>query len=97
MAQIELDYYDTIRKADRLEELSRKLRAIAERSVYSGLSAIDSTWSGTAADLYKKKTRIYAEQLLSQAKELEQLAKGIRSSAERLKRVDETFSTIFGR
>ncbi len=96
MGQIELDYYDTIRKADRLEELAGKLRLIANAQIYRGLHAAESTWTGAAADQYKKKTRIFAEQMISQAGELERLAKAIRSSAERLKRIDEAFGSMIG-
>lgn len=96
MTQIEIDYNDTLKKADRLEELAKRLNEIAKSKMAGIQSGISRNWKGSAAELYRKKTATLARQLTSQAKSIRSTANSIRSAAEEYRRLERLANSIFG-
>lgn len=96
MAFIEIDYADTIRKADRLEELAVKLNNIAAAKMAELQSGMNRNWKGSASAIYQKKTNTLIQQITSQAKSLKSAAKSIRKSAEDYRRLEQLANTLFG-
>lgn len=96
MALIDIDYQDTLRKADRLETLANDLRNISTRNLQDLQSGVGRTWRGSAAELYKRRTQTFSRQIESQAKELQSMARSLRASAERYRRLEEMANSIFG-
>lgn len=95
MAQIEIDYQDTIRKASRLETLARELRTVGTKDLQNLQSGVGRSWCGSAAEMYKKRTSTFSRQVESQARQLESMARSLRQSAERYRRLEELANSIF--
>jgi len=96
MALIDIDYRDTLRKAEQLERLASELRSISTRDLQDLRSGVGRTWRGSAAELYKKRSRTFSRQIESQAKELQRMARSLRQSAERYRRLEILAKGIFG-
>lgn len=96
MAFIEIDYWDTIKKADQLEELARDLRNIAAGDLSRIQSGVSRNWQGSAAQLYQKRTRTFSSQVEGQARQLQALARELRQAAERYRRLEQLASGLFG-
>lgn len=96
MTSIEIDYRDTIKKADHLEALAKELRKVASRDLQELQSGMGRSWRGSAAEMYKKRTTTFSRLIESRAKELEGLAQSLRQSAERYHWLEMTAQNIFG-
>lgn len=96
MAFIEIDYRDTLRKANELDRLARELRSIASRDLQDLQSGIGRSWRGTPAQQYQKRARTLSQKTLSQAKDLEKMARSLRAAAERYRMLELAAHTIFG-
>lgn len=96
MALIDIDYQDTLKKADRLEALASNLRSISTRNLQDLQAGVGRTWRGSAAELYRKRTQTFSRQVESQAKELQNMARSLRAAAERYRRLEELANSIFG-
>lgn len=96
MALIDIDYQDTLRKANRLEALANDLRGISTRNLQDLQAGVGRSWRGSAAELYKKRTRTFSNQIEAQARELQRMARSLRASAERYRRLENLANSIFG-
>lgn len=96
MSSIEIDYRDTLKKAEQLDSLSRELRAIASRDLSDLQSGVNQAWQGSCAELYKKRVRELAQQVEAQARTFQSIAGGLRRTAERYRILESTANGIFG-
>lgn len=97
MTLIEVDYRDTIKKADRLEELSAQLNKIATEKLADLKSGMGRNWKGSSSELFQKKTKTLIWQLTSQANNLRAAARDIRKAAENYRRLEQSANLIFGK
>lgn len=96
MALIEIDYVDTIRKAEELEQLARELKSISANGLEEIKSGIDAGWKGSASVLYKKKINELSHQLASQAEDLLKIAERLGKTAKRYQKLEQMAKNIFG-
>ena len=96
MALIDVDYQDTLRKAERLDELATKLDNIVMHDLESVYTGVNNSWHGTAADRYKSKERTYNGQIRARARRLRELARGLRQAAERYHRIEMAAKSLWG-
>ena len=87
--KIEMDYQNMIRKADRLEELSRQLKAIADNDLGGLQKNVRSAWKGSSGELYQQKLNKLTANLQSQITALNRNARGIRTAAANMRRIEE--------
>ena len=59
MALIDIDYQDTLKKADRLESLANDLQSISTRNLQDLQASMSRTWRGSASELCKKRTQTF--------------------------------------
>ena len=95
MAAIEINYQDVMKKAERLEALAADLRRLSANDLQELLAGVGHGWNGSAAELYKKRTRTMSHQIEGRAKELESMAKNLQRAAERYRRLEVLANTIF--
>lgn len=96
MSVVEIDYRDTLKKADQLEELARELRTIASRDLQDLQSGVSRAWKGSSAERYKKHAQTLSRQVEAQAKNLQNAAKGLRRTAERYRFLESGANRFFG-
>ncbi len=96
MALIDIDYQDTLKKADRLESLANDLQSISTRNLQDLQASMSRTWRGSASELCKKRTQTFSRQIEAQAKELQNMARSLRASADRYRRLEALANSIFG-
>lgn len=96
MALIEVDYQDTLRKADRLDALARELRSLAAQDLQSIQSGVSRNWKGSASELYQKRMRTYVRQVEAHAKDCQSLANSLRKAAKRYRQMEMLANSIFG-
>jgi len=96
MGLIDIDYRDTLRKADQLERLASELRGISTRELQNLRSGVGRSWWGSSAEMYKKRSVTLSRQIESQARDMQRMANSLRQSAERYRRLEILSKTIFG-
>ncbi len=96
MGLINIDYWDTLKKADQLDALANELRAVAARDLQNLQSGVGKSWKGSSAELYKKRTQSFSRQVEAQAKELQNVAGSLRAAAEFYRRVEAASHALFG-
>lgn len=89
-SKIEMDYQNMIRKADRLEELARQLKAIADNDLGTLQKNIRVAWKGSSGELYQQKVNKLNANLQSEIITLNRNARGIRNAAENMRRIEES-------
>lgn len=87
--KIEMDYQNMIQKAARLEELSRQLKIILDNDLGGIQKNVRSAWKGSSGELYQQKLNKLTANIQSQINALNQNARGIRTAAEKMKRVEQ--------
>ena len=96
MGLIDIDYRDTLKKADRLEALAQEIRSVAVRDLPDLQSGVGRNWKGSAAELYRKRNQALARQAEAQARDLQRTARNLRAAAERYRRLEAAANAIFG-
>lgn len=96
MGLIDIDYRDTLKKADRLEALAQEIRTVATRDFPELQSGGSRNWQGSAAELYRKRNQALARQVEAQSKTLQRTARNLRVAAERYHRLELAANAIFG-
>lgn len=94
---IRLHYQDTIRKAERLEELASELLKLAERELADVETETSGLWRGSACDRYHQKHNQMADKAKKHARQLREAARALRDSALRLYKVEMMALSIFNR
>lgn len=96
MAEIYLNYRDTIKKAKDLEELATKVQKVSVNNLRNVEQRIGSAWKGDAGGAYRKKYDKAVVNLNNQGKNLKRLAEQLERSARRLQNLEELANQIFG-
>ena len=94
---IQMHYRDTLRKADRLEELAAELLKVAGTELADVEQQTSAMWRGAGCDRYHTKHAQMADLAKKHARQLRDAAKALRSSAERLYKVEMMALEIFRR
>ena len=79
---IEIDWQDTLKKADRLEELAGQLEKVRDNQLQSVEAAGGSKWKGTPADLYRKRAKTFSRQIDAEVRTLKKTAGKLKSIAQ---------------
>lgn len=96
MALINIDYKDTMNKAEQLEAKAKELRKLANRNLESIQSTSRKNWTGSASKLYEKRLNTFSRQMLSQANTLERLAKELYAASRFYHTIETSAEQIFG-
>ena len=92
---IEINFQDTIAKANRLEELAEKMNTICTGEIAEAGGNIAVNWEGDARELYKQSLERVNQRLINEAKSLRQIAQLMGKGARRLKKVEDLAKSIF--
>lgn len=82
---IQLNYTRAINQANKLQNLAKDLRSIANRDLESAMSDLSNNWNGESAIAFLKKAQKAHSDIISNAKQLETTANAIRKSAENIR------------
>ena len=94
--QIYLNYYDTLAKATRLEELAHSLRSNAIMLEENTASCISTGWEGHTMNEFAKKNMRYCEKVNAHAHKLEVCAGLLRCAAQEYYRTEMAMLSIIG-
>ena len=94
--QIEIDYRNTIRKAQRLRELAGELEGIRQSRIGGSLNNLPGAWRGDASAMYDGKLRKLDDKVRKRIKELRNAADGIEKAAKRLHDAEMYGLSLFG-
>lgn len=97
MANIVVDFQDTLNKVKKMEQLSVEVRDVANKHVDEIGNNIPSVWSGDGAGRYQKKIKKIDTRIKNRAKALERNASGLKASVNRLKRAEEYAKNLFSK
>ena len=95
--KIEINYRDTVNKANRLVELADEINIICTNEIIQTSNAISSNWQGTGGNQYKKMIERVNTRLINKSKELKETAEAMEGSASRLKKIEEYAASIFSK
>ena len=96
MGIIDIDWRDTINKAEQLESLAGDLQRVIDNELQRLQDAAGNRWQGAAAELYRKKARTFVQQMQSEQKELRNLALSLKKTAQVYRDLEKLGNTIFG-
>lgn len=94
--KITMDYRETIRRAEELEQLARRIKRKANGEYREAQRALSGAWEGEAAEAYLKKTNRIREKLLRNAEELDRTADVLKRTAKRLYRAEMLCAALPG-
>ena len=97
MAEIRVDYQDTINKARRLENVAQEVKSTCSKNMSSISSYCNSAWKGDAADAYQKKMSQIKTRIMKRGTNLQTTAVSLENAAKRYKRIEEAAASIFSR
>ncbi|MBO5159772.1 MAG: WXG100 family type VII secretion target [Lachnospiraceae bacterium] len=97
MANIVVDFRDTLNKVKEIEQLSVDVLKIANNNIDEISESIPSVWSGDAAKRYQKKISKINKKIKKRANALEKNAVGLKASVNRLKRAEEYAQRLFSK
>lgn len=86
---IQFNYNKAISQAKELENLASQLESLAKRDVDDTLMAVSRGWSGDSSDLFVGKGRKAQGDMRASAKQLRNLAEGIRIVAKNVRNAEE--------
>lgn len=86
---IQFNYNKAISKAKELDNLASQLESLAKRDVDDTLMAVSRSWNGESSDLFVGKGRKAQGDIRSSAKQLRNLAEGIRIVARNVRNAEE--------
>lgn len=95
MAIIDLNYQDTINKADELGNLAAEIKGICSSNLGNINSSCSSIWKGDAGAAYQKKLRQIQSKIEKRAKSLETIANSMGGIARRLRQVEDYAKSYF--
>lgn len=97
MANIIVDFQDTLNKVKKIEQLSGTVRNIAQKHIDGIGENVPSAWSGDAGKRYQKKINKIDTRIKNRASALERNAAGLKMSVNRLKRAEEYAQRLFSK
>jgi len=97
MAEIKVDYQDTINKARELESISYSIKNVGSKDMSSINEYCSSAWKGDASDAYRKKMVKIQNKILKRGTDLRKTAQSLEDTATRYKRIEESAAAIFRR
>lgn len=86
---IKIDYENTIRKANDLNDYSAQCRDHASSIQNRLISHLDSFWKGSAANAARERLVLFAAELRSAGNELSAISSRIKATANAIKEADE--------
>lgn len=95
MALIELNYQDTINKAEQLEELAAEMKTICSKDIGGANDVCSSIWKGDASTAYQKKLNQIQSKIEKRADTLNSTANSLGGVARRLKQAEDFAKSLF--
>ena len=92
---IAIDYRDTIRKCNRIIELTGGVRSVAGPGCQALRQTCNASWKGSSSKEFDKKTSEVSAKLQKRAKELENMAVNLKKTAQRYQYLEERAREIF--
>lgn len=83
-SEIKFDFQQAQNQAKELEEIAAEMKTMANKELQEVLQNLSSNWTGEAAAEYLKKGGMIQERVRQNAKNLENTANTIRSTAKRI-------------
>ena len=87
-AVIRMNYQKAISQANRLEDLARQLRNLAQHNLDGTLTNINRAWSGEAANVFLSKGVKAKDDMIRTANSIDNTARAIRRAAEVVRAAD---------
>lgn len=97
MAEIKVDYQDTINRARELENISNNIMNAGSKNLSSINEYCSSVWKGDASDTYRKKMEKIKNKIVKRGTDLKKTAQSLEDTAIRYKRIEESAIAIFTR
>ena len=91
MGLINIDYNDTINKANQLEELADRMIRLCNNDLQSALKATNANWNGETSKMYIKRLTSLHDKSMSQARSLKNVAASMRRRAKTYQNIERTF------
>lgn len=86
---IQFNYNRAIAQARELDSLANQLENLAKRDVNDTLSAVSHSWSGDSARAFISKGHKAREDMMASARQLRNVASGIRKAAKNVRDAEE--------
>lgn len=80
--QIQFDFNEARRQANKLDDIAQKLRSLAKKQIENSIDEIPSFWTGKSANLFVTKQNEMKQNIINTARELEEQADNIRKIAQ---------------
>ena len=94
---IEINYQDTINKAEQLEDLAFDIKHICQSDIAGITDSCNAVWKGDASSDFQKKLGKLQSQIEKRSKNLESTAGALGKSARRLKQAEEYAKLLFAK
>ena len=92
---LEINYRDTIRKAEQLQTLARDITGVCGSTIENIQSATCSAWVGDGGDKFRKKLNKSNVALSNKAKSLNKLASDLGKTARRFEMIEKAALSVF--
>lgn len=79
--EIRFNYHKTMKQAEDLENLARRLNALVSRDIQDGINDIAASWNGETGDDYVKKGERLKQKMAMNAKNLDFAASALKTIA----------------
>ena len=97
MANIELNYQDTINKSEQLIDLTAEIKNICRNDLEDIKSTCNSVWKGDASEAYQKKIGQLQSKIEKRVRSIETTANSLGKTAKRLRQAEELAKSIFNK
>lgn len=95
MAFIDIDFGDTIGKAEQIKEKAEEINSISCANLGQDFDRLASAWKGDSGELYISKALKINRTIANKSDELKKTAEALKGKAERLRKVEELGVSIF--
>ncbi len=95
-ARIDIDFRKAIEQADELEELSGRICSLGDTGMEEALTLLTRSWKGENAADYIRKTNMLKDRMFGCAQTLNETARLIRGTAERIYAAEMAAISIIG-
>lgn len=96
MSKLEINYSDTIRKADKIEEASQNITNICKTDIPAVFEHLSANWTGDGGEKFRQKLNKSKNTLISKANSVNSIAQSLEAKAKRYKIIEDSAKSIFG-
>lgn len=95
MAAIEINYQDTINKANQIAELSESIKKKCTDDIAGVKENCSTVWTGDGSDAYCKKLEQIKGKIEKRAGQLKDAADSMKNAAEKMQQAEEFAKSLF--